>query len=588
MEKRFAFKVASYAHAEYLSAAGIDEISRGIDFFEKYCPLDKIYLEMHRGTANVPAGKMGEIKALFARRGIEIAGGLTPTIRFEGQKQKTVFDVFCYTDPEHRRRFLEIIKESAAEFDEILLDDLFFASCRCPQCIEAKGDKSWRDFRRDQMADISRLMTEAAREVNPRRRLVIKYPNWPETFQDCGYDPLAQKEIVWGIYTGTESRDPKYHQQHLQRYHSYAMIRIMENAAPGRNQGGWIDITNSSDDISALVQQGEFTLFAKSPELLAFHFAGFGGFVDTPFLPPLGQQLPRVDGILRQLGNPRGASFYMPFGEGGEDTLVCYLGMIGLALEPTPFFKEDADPLFLAEGAANDPEIIPKLKKFLLKGGTVIITAGFLKRTTGRGIEDLVALRSTGRHVSGSEFGLDTRYSLPKSFFAGTGQVGFEVIEYKINTTWVNLAMETENCNFPVIFCDNYGRGTLYTLNVPDNFGDLYKLPREASGYLSRLCSGSYPVYIKGGGKCCLFTYDNETFGVYNLKPHREDIEIVIKGEEYTAIVDLETGSEYRLISRGPPPAKLFGPPDASADKPEKSVPVSFFAGTYHFFKLIR
>ena len=71
------FKVAAYVYAYYLEKVDEAEIQRGIDYFKKYIHLDKVYIENHRGTVDIPVEKLKAVKALFEKNGIETSGGIT-------------------------------------------------------------------------------------------------------------------------------------------------------------------------------------------------------------------------------------------------------------------------------------------------------------------------------------------------------------------------------------------------------------------------------------------------------------------------------------------------------------------------------
>ena len=149
------FKIAAYVYAYYLKDADDAEIQRGIDYFKKYIHLDKVYIENHRGVVDIPPQRLREVKALFEKNGIETSGGITSTQLVDGQRKPSYYDTFCYTDPRHREEYKRIVRELAGVFDEIILDDFFFTACRCEMCIEAKGDKSWKDYRLGLMEEFS-------------------------------------------------------------------------------------------------------------------------------------------------------------------------------------------------------------------------------------------------------------------------------------------------------------------------------------------------------------------------------------------------------------------------------------------------
>jgi hypothetical protein len=89
--------------------------------------------------------------------------------------------------------------------------------------------------------DVSRdLIIGPAKAINPKVRVIIKYPNWYESFQGLGYDLAVEPKLYDAIYTGTETRDANSGQR-LQSYQSYLQTEYFNNIKPGGNQGGWID-----------------------------------------------------------------------------------------------------------------------------------------------------------------------------------------------------------------------------------------------------------------------------------------------------------------------------------------------------------
>lgn len=579
------FRVASYVHAEYLHDVTDEALERGIAAFQRYLPLDKAYLETHRGLYDIPAERMRAIQALFAAHGIAVAGGITSTIKIDGHEKNSIFDVLCYTDPVYRARYLDIVRETAALFDEIILDDFFFTACRCEMCLDAKGERSWAEFRLEQMADMAREMVAAARAVNPDVTFVIKYPNWYESYQECGYNPGVQKDIFDGIYTGTESRDPRYSQQHLQRYLSYSLVRYLENLAPGRNGGGWIDQGGSSDNVNTFLEQASLTLFARARELTLFNFADL---IDSLALPPLGRELARVDALLGKVGQPRGVAVYEPCDASGEDQLMNYLGMLGLPLEPSPAFDESAPALLLTQSAAHDPDILPKLRRYVRQGGHAVMTIGFFHATYERGIQDMTSARLTPRRVWGQEYWMDNYYANRKTYAQGMQPVGLEVLEYKTNATWCEIALVSGDCNFPLLLDDFYGQGHLYLLNVPDNFSDLYRLPAPVLTALRKALSRGLPAYLGAAARYGLLLYDDDTLGVHSFRPHAEAAEIVLRGQDVRGLEDLETGETFRALRDNPRPVKRFDSAKTEAEPLERVYALPLEPGCYRFLRILR
>ena len=535
------FKVAAYVFAYYLAEASEEEILKGIEFFKNSIHLDKVYLENHRSVVDIPVEKMRRVKKLFNDNGIETSGGITSTVLVDGKRKPALFDSFCYTDPAHRQKYLQIVKELASVFDEIILDDFFFTACRCEMCIEAKGKMTWKDYRLQLMEDFSKEIVALAKSVNPNVNFIIKYPNWYESYQETGYNPGKQKDIFDMVYAGTETREPFYCAQHLQRYESYSIIRLFENTAPGRNGGGWIDPWGSWDNINHFLEQADLTFYAKAKEIMLFNFTHL---LDTAMLPALGQRLKRTDKMVSMMGNPIGVSAWEPFDADGEDQVYNYLGMGGAAIEPSPYFNENASSILLTQSSAYAPDAMEKLEAYVRKGGNAVITVGFLREMYDKGIKDMTSVRLTHRHVMGQEYMIDNANYTNTHCAKADEPAMFEILDYKTNATWADILLLAGENNFPVMTEDYYGKGRLFILNVPENFADLYKLPKEVWRSINKHISMGQRVYAAGDSKCSFFAYDNNVYGIQSYSAKEENYQVIVRGE-CKGIRDLESGKVY-------------------------------------------
>lgn len=260
------FKVSVYARAYEVREMGDTKKLETIwNEITRQMKVDKIYLETHRDKIIVDDKTLEAAKKFFQSRGVEVAGGITYTI-----DESNHFETFCYSNPQHRKKAQEIAELTAKHFDEFILDDFFFTSCKCDLCIKGKGDQSWTNYRLNLMKDAGRdLIVGPAKAVNPKVKVIIKYPNWYEHFQGLGFNLEAEPKIFDGIYTGTETRDPVRSGQHLQQYESYLVFRYFENISPGKNGGGWVDPFGSFY-MDRYAEQLWLTLFAKAPENYTF------------------------------------------------------------------------------------------------------------------------------------------------------------------------------------------------------------------------------------------------------------------------------------------------------------------------------
>ena len=133
-------------------------------------------------------------------------GGLTLSAGGGAGGQFGTFDFEKRADRDECKKAVEI---AARHFDTVILDDFFFYTSKSDADIAAKGTRSWTQYRLETMRQVStELVLKPARAINPKIKMIIKYPNWYEHFQGLGYDLEKQAQWFDGIYTGTETRDP--------------------------------------------------------------------------------------------------------------------------------------------------------------------------------------------------------------------------------------------------------------------------------------------------------------------------------------------------------------------------------------------
>jgi len=585
------FKVAVYCRAQEVNQMGDanwlatrwDEISRQVK-------VDKIYLETHRDTVLVDVNTVLAAKKFFEDKGVEVAGGITFTVM-----ESNRFQTFCYTRPESRKRVKEIAEYTAKLFDEVILDDFFFTNCKCESCIKAKGDKSWSELRIDLMKGAARnLVVGPAKVVNPKVKMVIKYPNWYEHFQGCGFNLESQPKIFDGIYTGTETRDPVYTDQHLQQYESYLIYRYFENIKPGGNGGGWVD-TGAMRYMDRYAEQLWLTLFAKAPEITLFDFRrAFGPIPDnlraawqggqtsfdynemmqpikladgrtvTPstMARPAGYSFELVDKFLGKLGNPVGVKSYKPYHSVGEDFLHNYIGMCGIPMDLMPEFPAEANVIFLTESAKFDKKIVAKIKKQLVDGKTVVITSGLYKALQGKGIEDIVELRIGDEKARAKQFQFQRRFG---PVCESKQEIIIPQIKYLTNDSWEEISCLASGNGYPVLHSADYGNSRLYILTIPDNYGDLYNLPAEVLTQIRAVLAKDMYVRLDGPSQVSMFVYDNDTFIVESFRNEPVDVKIVAD-KRVSKLGDVLTGEELTGDGVVTQPRR-FGQPAPVPDK---------------------
>ena len=544
------FDVALYCPVANLNAIGdLQKFEKSFRLIEKNVHIDKVYLETFRSNEFIDSEKIIKLKAFFENKGIKTSGGITTTDSYH--QDEFGFSTMCYTNELHRERLKSVIEMTAGIFDEIILDDFFFTNCKCESCIQSKGDKSWWEFRIQLMKQVSEeLVMGPAKRVNPKVNMIIKYPNWYECFQETGYNLEDESRIFDMIYTGTETRDPLYTQQHLPKYLSYFIMRYFENVKPGKNGGGWFDPFECKGNLNYYAEQAYLTLFSKAKEVTIFCLGALLDKRGDIYVPLVGHALQSVDEFLGSLGSPVGTACYIPYHSNGENYLHNYIGMLGIPLEPYPEFPEGHGKIFLTESAAADTDIIKKINNSLLGGGDVIITSGLVKTLADRGLDQLANIRWTGRKA------LVDRYALSKQGFnmdsvTSSGKPTLlPWLGFSTNDTWQLAEGLGEDNNIPVVLAVNYGKGHLYVITIPDDFGGLYNYPKELLTFIRGLFKDNSPVLLDTVSKVGLFTYDNDTFVVESFLPHSEDVRIIID-RPGAKLVNLVSGKETEGFTEG-------------------------------------
>lgn len=536
------FKLTTYFVANATEHATKEQVLNELAFFKKYLRLDKVYLEAFRGGSFASEEQVRMIKETLEAEGIEVEGGITTCIPTpEGDKPKQrIFSTFCYNDEKMLATLKKASELNGKIFNSFIIDDFYFTNCTCEACRQehdeynkAHGitDGSWQDYRTAKMYDVSKeYMIAPAKAVNPDCKVIIKYPNWMESYQETGYDPLSQREIFDGIYTGTETRDPLHQDQHLPRYLSFSLMRYMEAMAPNRNGGGWFDPFDCQIT-EYYLEQAYLTAFSKPRELMMFCWQSLA---DSMNIPALGFQLDKLDALLDNLGTPVGIPCYIPNASQGEDNVFDYMGMNGFPVIPVPFFPDNAETIFLTASSAYDVQVLDKLEKFVADGGKAIVTGGFVKKLLGRGIERLTSIRDMGRRVTVREY-LQEKLNGPFGWesIQGSQDIEFPVLEFRNNSTWGALCKALKGKEtFTLLARDTYGDGQMMTLNLPDCYSMLDVMPAPVLSKFRKefACSG---LWLEGDPGIGLFMYDNSTFVLYNYvtsTAHDSTVQVHIKG----------------------------------------------------------
>jgi len=523
--------------------------------------VDKVYLETHRDLQIVDEATLTKAIAFFKSKGVKVSGGITFTIN-----EMDNFRTFCYSDPVYRKKAKDIVEYTAAHFDEIILDDFFFTNCKCKLCIAAKGDRSWSDYRLELMTQAAQnLIVGPAKKVNPAVKVIVKYPNWYDHFQECGFNLESEPAIFDGLYTGTETRDALTSDQHLQPYLGYLVSRYYENLKPGKNGGGWVD-TYGSPSYDRYAEQLWLTMFAKLPEITLFEYGAMAGPLRPEMVPAWNDQktsfdyssflplketrtmagaashaLGLIDDLTGKLGTPYGIKSYKPFHSEGEYFLQNFFGMIGVPVNLVPEFPMDDNIILLTEQAAKDPAIVKKIEERLSAGKDVMITSGLLNALQDRGIRKIVNFVSTPGKSLVDEFKVGWSRIVKSNH-----PILMPQLSYFTNDSWEEISGLNNGLGWPVMLRGKYADANLYVLVIPDNYNDLYSLPENVLNRIREVLCSQSGIRIAGPAGVSLFLYDNNTLIVESFNDKPVDVQIVLTRKS-ASLTDLLTNEKLDL-----------------------------------------
>ena len=530
--------------------------------------VDKVYIESYRSGTLADGAQLESVKSFFIAHGVQVAGGIAyaaggDMAGFESSEGSDgQFVSFCYTDPKARDYVKHVAEVTASHFDEVILDDFFFNNTKRDSDIAAKGDASWTDFRLKLMDEVSRdLVVGPSHAVNPKVKVIIKFPNWYEHFQANGYDLEQEPKIFDGIYTGTETRDPVTTDQHLQQYESYQIIRYFDNIAPKSNGGGWVDVYDNRY-LDRYAEQLWDTMLAKTPQIVLFQYsdllrtaeagdrqtwAGLGTSFNWPeleawhantgltapitYATAAGYSLNKVNAVLGELGTPIGLASYKPYQSTGEDFLHNYLGMIGIPIDLHAEFPSDAHTILLTESAKFDPRIVDKIRTHLEAGGNIVITSGLLRAIQDKGISQIADIHATGNVLKIQDYwggyGAGAGANL-----GATSEVLVPEIAFQTNDAWPIVRGTANGRGAPLLIMDRYSKGILYVLTIPENANDLYSLPQPVLTAIRHYLLGTFPVQIDAPSKVSLFAYDNKRFVVESYLDSPVEVRVTVPGAD--------------------------------------------------------
>ena len=249
------------------------------------------------------------------------------------------------------------------------------------------GD-TWEDYRCELMVRVSQeRLLAAAKRVNPKARLIIKYPQWYDQFHERGYEVLRETADFDRTWVGTETRD--YGDKHwggTPQYEGYFIMRWLGGIGGAKCGGGWYDPYGTTE--RTYLEQARQTVLGGAGESMLFCYGSLLEHTGPKNIETLRQNIPELLGVAEQVGHRPiiGVAAYKPANSHPENErrVFDFIGMIGLPLVPCHEFPVEAPAAFFSIHALKDPELPAKLARFIASGKPVLLTDGLAKRLAGK------------------------------------------------------------------------------------------------------------------------------------------------------------------------------------------------------------
>jgi len=374
-------------------------LNAAIDWCRKTA-VTKVYLEAFRDGYQARRETLEHAKNRFRAAGFEVSGCVTTTK--VGKPSGGWNDISCYTDMPTQERLQRIFEYAAGLFDEIMIDDFWFTDCRCPQCDAARKAKTvtvgqrkypvsgdaWEDYRCELMVRLSQQrLLAAAKQVNPQARLIIKYPQWYDSFHERGYEVLRETADFDRTWVGTETRDYRDRRWGgTPQYESFFIMRWLGGIGGPKCGGGWYDPYGTSPP--TYLEQARQTVLGGARESMLFCYSSLLAGTGPKNIDVLRRNIPELLAVADEVGRRPilGVAAYKPAHSHPENEprVFDFVGMMGLPLAPCHEFPVEAKTAFLSIHALKDPDLPDKLTAFLAAGKPVLITDGLARRLAGK------------------------------------------------------------------------------------------------------------------------------------------------------------------------------------------------------------
>jgi hypothetical protein len=515
--------------------------------------ISKIYLEVYRSGQTVPADVLAKARDFFQDRNIAVAGGIAtvPGDDF-GVRQDGMYDWFNWESTQTRHQIREVMRMASREFKEFIVDDFLCTDDKSAESEAAKGERSWGEYRRDLMADVSRetILTTAKME-NRFISMTIKFPQWYDLFHRYGYDVPRLATYYDRVWVGTETRG-----MDTQRfgftppYMGFVNYRWIDRINWRKTYGAWFD--HGDCTAQDFIDQAWQSVLAGAPELVLFNYGDLAA--GHPGHALLMADLPKLRALCDAVVNDPFLGVIgvkVPNQEPGTDLFVMdFLGMLGIPLLPDAAYQESAKAIFLPAQAAGDPAIAQKFADHVQAHKSVVLTSGFLAAVAEpdrvlelagiQGPIEIAPVRAQAAIVDGAPAPLSVELGVAARLQVADAEVLLEVEVDGARVPWLTH-VRRENTDIYVLnsmtFTEEDYTAANEVLLAPRRTG-LLEMPDAWVQTLRSAFLGGVGIEFSAPAKVTLQPVDGDSWLIQNYTDSPAQITLAFTGVGVIAAVD--------------------------------------------------
>ena len=353
--------------------------------------IPRIYLETFRNGKQATREMIAHARDRLRDAGFDVAAAICTTRYGEPGTVLTHFP--CLTKKASQEALEDIFTFAASLFDTILIDEYIWSHCQCDQCQAEKGNRTWTEFRCDQLRQVLRDHAIApSRKIRPDIQLIYKFPAMYEQFSRQGQDIDYMLKEFDGIWIGTEVGPFTESPQNLLRtqgpYRAFFLTRWMNEMGGGRLGGSWI---MPLQDTNHLLDTTYQTVLGAPREIVLHPYGGISPNYRWGFPGGEGQfqiilndsaEISKLASIVNE-NRVRGLVAARPnraepwdFGTAYDANVFDYIGQVGIPLRPTRDFPGDAEGFFLSLHTRSFPDYDEKIKSLRDSSVPILMTDG--------------------------------------------------------------------------------------------------------------------------------------------------------------------------------------------------------------------